>query len=138
MNTTQRNYLRGRIKEITSDAIADLRNRWGNKHTKKSKSLTKLERIALIRKGKVKLKPLSKLESLSSYCLNNVDDVYDFSEFEWNKELLREDELDAQIIKIQEAAQRTEDIVMLGDSDAAVKILEQLPKDLKALAVVPR
>jgi aspartate/methionine/tyrosine aminotransferase len=124
MNATQRNYAATRVKAILTDRLKALQE--GMKVP--AKTISDSERVELIRSGKVKLRPDA--TSINTY--TNVVDVFDFSKFarpagyrvgyEEAEKALRDE------------ARKVEDRIMLGDTEAAIALLDAFATGAPALA----
>lgn len=114
MNSTQRKYAVERVTAIKDTKIAAINSaHWASK-----KVITKEERCALLRAGKVKLKATT--TEISTH--TDVVDAYDFSKYEGytQKQL---DEHQQALATIEQTAAQVRDKIMLGDAEEALKLL---------------
>jgi len=119
MNQTQRTYIKQRVSGILNTKAGQLRE----KLTKKPKTLTNLERVDMIRAGKVKMFPYSKLKSnLTGQYGCQVDMVYDFSKY-ITRGGIDQKKYNAGFAKLQKKANEIIDKVMLGDAEEALKMI---------------
>lgn len=112
MNQKQRDYSAQRIQDLEVAKIAEVKKRFTIPETR----LAFEEKIALIRSGKVKIKP----SGIDSY--TRILNAFDFSKYEQNEKM---DEAKANVIiaKIKKEAQAVKDMIMLaGDSEALTYI----------------
>ena len=119
MTATEKKYLISRIDVMVREKSSMVREKLYNGYT----PLTHKDRINLILKGKVKMLSKVKLDKASSYNLEYVKNVFDFSKFEQNKSInkLISEAQD----KIQIEALRVKDTVMLGSEKEALKLLKE-------------
>lgn len=111
MNHAQRKYALGRIDLIENDLISKVRA----KHTVEGKSPSLEERWKLVHEGKVTLKNPNEV---------HVRYAFDFSEFEYPPRLT---EVGHELIsKVKKETEKTRDLVMLGDAQEALQMLETL------------
>ncbi len=120
MNQQQREYLKGRIRTITSAK----RDKLNNKHTKKSDIETDRDRWKLVLAGKVSPLKQAKAHFTNNYrCSYKLDELYDFSEYE---DKVDRKKLDPAIALLNAKSQEVQDKAMLGDCDEAVRLLAEL------------
>jgi len=115
----QRNYAVERIRGKVGEKLEAAKHEF---HIE-GKGLTNMQRLDLIRKGKVTLLPKKELSLLRNWDRTNIKDVFDFSEYAW------ESGVDKKKYGKREKAILTEsnriiDEVMLGDAKEAMKLLK--------------
>jgi hypothetical protein len=120
MNHTQRKYAMERVESIAKYKIAAIKD----KHTTKGVCLSSQERVALVRKGKVKLRP--------DNCINYkscgyFSDHFDFSRYE-SSNSFNQAAFDKEIKPISLKAQEIKDQLMLGDAEQALKQIQDFEK----------
>ena len=119
MNATEKNYAVRRVEDIARQYSAEI-SRKGV-----VKSLLNKKLIALILSGEAKIdkKRLRKRED-NPYAMASVWDVFDFSPFykkaEWTEKKVKKAKN-----KLEKKLQEVKDEIMLGDSEAAMKLLKE-------------
>jgi hypothetical protein len=119
MNQTQKKYAIERINTILHRKLADVKQRF----ITKGKKLTYEERLQLIRSKKVWLKTEKALIGKRSYDLNDIDDVFDFSKYEYAS-TLDQNGYDKIADKIEKKATLIKDHIMIGSASEALKMIE--------------
>jgi len=117
MNQSQRNHAIHRINELRHQKFTEATK------VVKPQVLSYSERVDLIRKGKVSLKPQAELNKYKwASSLSEVKAVYDFSDYEWEGEQhldpKRED-------VINKKAEEAIDQIMLGDAKEAMTLIKE-------------
>lgn len=120
MNQTQKNYIRKRVEGMLQTKISDARV----KLTVKAERLTNRQRVRMIQDGEVKMKPKRELDNINGIYGANLDTVFDFSKYE-TKGGLDNTAYQAGIKKLRAKANSINDKVMLGDSEEALKLIEE-------------
>ena len=121
MNQTQKNYTCKRIREIAEEHRHSARQA-ATSHGSKN-SLTHGQRLNLVRRGKVKLLSPARTLELDNYRTQYIEDVFDFSAYEWDAKV-NSKSYDKAIIKINQEELKVIDAVMLGGEDEALKCLQ--------------
>ena len=116
MNQSQRNHAIERIKNLRQKKIEDATV------VKEAKTLSSIERINLIRRGAVKLKPQSKINKMWSGNLGDIDRVFDFSKYAWNEQEIIDPK---RLSLINKKTEEAIDQIMLGDAEEAIKIIKE-------------
>lgn len=134
MNQTQKRYAIQRCTEICDQVMAQYEVDHKEKNTVKAVTLSDREMIKLIRTGKVKLFSQKYIEdNVSIYRTNNIENIFDFSQYASASYIRDEDLMLENIERIRTHKQQICDDIMLGDSAAALKSIMDLPKTLKGL-----
>lgn len=111
MNHTQRQYALNRLTDIYKEKT----NKLEEVSTTKAKTLTSQEKVALIRKGKIKVLPDAKI-NFNTYF--DLDNAFDFSSHE--KEEIISKNFESKLALLKERYDSVRDEVMLGDEVAAL------------------
>jgi len=122
MNQKQRDYSVQRIQALEMAKIAEVKKRF----TVSGTNLEFGEKIALIRSGKVKLKP----SGLESY--TKLLHAFDFSKYE-RDEKIDEAKADVFIAKIKKEAQVAKDMIMLAGDQEAISAITAFEKAIEKL-----
>ena len=108
MNQSQRNYLQSRIDSIKRKKESEINKKYPT-------DLSFEKKYALIKAGKVKLKPLSDISHWT-----NLDNAYDFSA--WSPNVTKNAKAKE---KLELEVQKTEDKIMLGSEEEAINLLSK-------------
>lgn len=123
MNQTQRNYIRKRVEGILNTKTSEARF----KLTKKAIMLTNRERVRLIQKGEVKMVSQRELDKLNGNYGVSLNTVFDFSKYE-TKGGMDQVVYQKATNTLRAKANSINDKVMLGDSEEAMKLIEEFEK----------
>ena len=122
MNQQQRSYALGRIIDIQKEKIAEVKARF----TTPEKELSEDETLALVRAGKVKLRT-----DVYLHRYTDLNRAFDFSKYE-HPQQYDAAKGDPIVTKINRAAGKASDIVMLGieakAADAITKFIAEIEK----------
>lgn len=119
MDQSQRKYAMERVKELLQEKTTALRK----KHLKASKPLTPEQKLQMIYNGTVDMVTRRKWTSTMLFI-----DAYDFKGL--NGELvLDEKAFEKESIPLHRKAAAIRDQIMLGDTDTAIKLLEEFAKE---------
>lgn len=119
MNQAQRAHATNRLTEIFMKKIKEITK------VTEAQQLTTNDRLGLIRKGKVRLKTEEEIARLWSHRRDEIHNVFDFSEYEWEESHTIDKRKEAAIKK---KYQETIDKVMLGDSQEALALIKEFEK----------
>jgi len=120
MNQVQRNHAMNRINSITRIKISAIRLQCTKGH-----DLDNVERVALIRSGRVKLKTRKELKSVDNCYQGKLETVFDFSKWDPVFDKTRFDKLSSSV-NLQ--SQRLRDEIMLGDAQIALDLIRDFEK----------
>lgn len=124
LTSAQREHAIKRIREIADAAKATIRE----KHTSPEVKLTKAQKQALVKSGKVKLSTTKAIELWDDY-RRYVGDLFDFSAHE--KPAVLSPVGKNKIAAIDKQVTVTIDKVILGDASYALEAIQNFEKSLK-------
>lgn len=118
MNKQQRDYAMNRVEAVARAKIEAIKE----KHTKPGVHLTPEERYQALVKGEFKVRK-------SLVRIHPTTDVEDAITFNAERKTTRDEaKIDAEVAKVAAEATRIKDQLMLGDSQAALEMIEAFSK----------
>ena len=120
MNQSQKNYTCKRIRDISRAHYRAIKKATVTPGS--PTSLTKVQRIGLVRRGKVKMISNAKLLALGGYDLGYISAVFDFSKYEWEAKVDQKAR-DKKEAALDVAEDKAIDAVMLGGEEESLKAI---------------
>ena len=133
MNDQEKRYAVRRLEDTAYAYKCEIASKHKKANTITPVTLSYEKRLALIRKGKVTLRPQKELKDLSTYHLNTISYVFDFSNFERKGQVKDWDKLQARLAKVDAHTLKVKDTIMLGDAPTALQMLESFSKELSKI-----
>lgn len=133
MNAQEKCYAVQRLEDIAYAYKCEITSKHKKANTITPVTLSYEERLALIRKGKVTLRSQKELKDITTYCLDYISDVFDFSNFERKGQVKDLDKLQARLEKVDAHTLKIKDTIMLGDAPTALQMLESFSKELSKI-----
>lgn len=133
MNDQEKRYAVRRLEDTAYAYKCEIASKHKKANTITPVTLSYEKRLALIRKGKVTLRPQKELKDITTHRLDYISDVFDFSNFERKGQMKDWDKLQARLAKVDAHTLKVKDTIMLGDAPTVLQMLESFSKELSKI-----